>query len=432
MSAVNTDSVISGPEGAQGMVRRVASNLGWSVISEFIGKGFFFLVTIYLARRLGVEKYGIFTYAQTIVTYVWLGAELGIDLYGSREMARDRDRAEGVFRALFTIRLAAGLVIFMIFIPCVAALAGTGVELWVYVGCGFFLLTRAVSTEWAFRGLQQFKYIAIGSLSTFVTMLVLMLVFVRSGADINRAAFIWSLSYALGGAVLLTVLGSRVKIRYRPVFVLSEWMAHLRESIHFTLSGALLSLYQYMPILLMGVFATAPDLGLFAAPYRVMFALIFAFSIISSSIYPTFAELHIKDLAAFARLLRYYRLSALAFGLTVGVGGTLLRDEITMLLFGPQYMQSAMALAILCWFVALTAIRRTYGILISVVGLQRLHVPASAVAVLLFVAFFTGLRGALDLPWLDSACLSLVGAEAGILATLIIIWNMKKTSVMGA
>lgn len=49
------------------IAQRVASNVGWFLISEAVGKCLFFLITVYLARVLETAEYGLFTYAQSIV-----------------------------------------------------------------------------------------------------------------------------------------------------------------------------------------------------------------------------------------------------------------------------------------------------------------------------------------------------------------------------
>jgi len=59
------------------IVRRVASNFGWLIVSQAVGKGIFFITNIYLARTLGVEHFGLFTLAQTITFYLWLAVDLG-------------------------------------------------------------------------------------------------------------------------------------------------------------------------------------------------------------------------------------------------------------------------------------------------------------------------------------------------------------------
>jgi len=40
------------------IAQRVASNFGWLIVSQAVGKGIFFITNIYLARTLGVEHFG--------------------------------------------------------------------------------------------------------------------------------------------------------------------------------------------------------------------------------------------------------------------------------------------------------------------------------------------------------------------------------------
>lgn len=85
--------------------KRVASNFLWSIVSEAIAKCVFFITTIYLARTLGVSNFGLFTLAQTITLYFWLAVDLGINMYGIREIAKDKENAEKIINPLLTLRI---------------------------------------------------------------------------------------------------------------------------------------------------------------------------------------------------------------------------------------------------------------------------------------------------------------------------------------
>ena len=83
------------------IAQRVASNFGWLIVSQAVGKGIFFITNIYLARTLGVENFGLFTLAQTITFYLWLAVDLGTSMYGIREIAKNKEHAEDIINPLF-------------------------------------------------------------------------------------------------------------------------------------------------------------------------------------------------------------------------------------------------------------------------------------------------------------------------------------------
>jgi O-antigen/teichoic acid export membrane protein len=96
------------------VAERVVSNFAWSVLSESLGKGLFFIATLYLARTLGVENFGLFTLAQTFTFYFWGAVDLGTNMYGIRELAKNKDTAEDIINPLLTLRITVGLAVFLL------------------------------------------------------------------------------------------------------------------------------------------------------------------------------------------------------------------------------------------------------------------------------------------------------------------------------
>ena len=60
----------------------------WIAVGDFGGRGFAFLTSIYLARTLGAEFYGLITMAVAILGYATWFADLGLITIGVREIAK--------------------------------------------------------------------------------------------------------------------------------------------------------------------------------------------------------------------------------------------------------------------------------------------------------------------------------------------------------
>lgn len=406
-------------------LQRIFSNIGWGVISQVGGKGIFFLVTIYLARVLGAEEYGSFTYAQSIVLYFWIAVDLGIDMYGSREIASDKPNAGGVINALLTLRIIGSLIAFGAFLLILFLFRHKVDQMPLFIGCSLYLITRAINVEWAMRGFEKFKYIALANFATFIIMLFAVIILVRGGNDLSRASFVWSLSYVIGGIILLYLLDQKLGIPVKPDFDIGSWLHHLAKSIHFTISGGLLALSQYLPIIFLGILASAHEVGLFSAPYGLILGLVFVISLVPYSLYPVFSELYIGEKRKFRQLHNAYMLSSLLIGFLTALVGFIFADRIVGLVFGDGYRESASLLKIMIWFVFLYSVRSVYGIVIAASGLQRYYTLASALRLLLFTVMFFSLKYFFSVAYTASASISLLVSEAGMILILKFIWDLK-------
>lgn len=407
------------------LLRRITSNFGWSVVSEIGGKGIFFLVTVYLARILEVKNYGLFTFAQTVVTYFWLVGDLGINMYGSREIAKDKKNTECIMGSLLTIRIISGLIVFAVFIVAIIFLVDSPIQKLIFFGCGFYLITRSINTDWILRGIERFQYIAFGNFATFLSMIFLMILIVKDKEDVTKAPFVWSFCYLLGGGILFYILHRKLRISYKPFFHLKTLFSHIRESIHFTISRGFLTLYSYLPVIYLGIFASDYEVGLFSAPFRLIFAIVFVISMLSMALFPIFSDLYFSNKEKFKKLLGSYFLLSVVLGLSIGIIGTLFSKQIILLIYGDQYINSYIIFSILIWFAALTSLRVVYGIVIAASGLQRFYTLASIFGVLFLTFMFFLLKFLFKVSFLVTAALSIVATEIGIILILILIWRFK-------
>jgi O-antigen/teichoic acid export membrane protein len=253
------------------IAHRILSNLTWSILSEIIGKGGFFVANIYLARTLGVENFGLFSLAQTITLNLWIAVDLGTSMYGIREIAKNKADAENVINPLLTIRIISGLFVFLVYtLILIFFLNMPFYQVSIFFGCGLYLLFFNFYIDWVFKGLEKFQFIIFGSVLSSIVFLAGVFLLVKKSEDAAVASFVWSCSYIAGGIPMFVVLGKILNLRFTVLFNTEIWKFHLRESIQFTFAGIFSIFYNYLPIILLGVFSSKHDIGLFSAPTELL------------------------------------------------------------------------------------------------------------------------------------------------------------------
>lgn len=409
-----------------GIGARIGSNVLWSVVSEVGGKGLLFLTTIYLARTLQAENFGIFNLGLTIIMYIWIAEDLGTNMYGVREVAKDKLNRNDILNTCLSIRLASGFLAFGIFILLIFCFSKSDVQKFVFLGLSFYLLFRAIYTEWYLRGVEKFKSIAICNLTAYGALLVMVYFFVKHENDVVRASFIWSLAFLIGGALFLFLTFYRQPgIHFNFVFSVKEWLSHLRESIHFVFAGGLSSLYQSLPIILLGIFSTNYEVGIYSSAHRIIFAAIFVLSVPTMAIYPVLSEFHKNKGADFEKLFKVSSVIMVLISLLFSVLIFKYSSEMIRVLFGQDYAGAEIVLKILVGFLFLRVIREIFVIVISSAGLQRFYTIASVFSVIFILITFFIMRYLLNTSFLISASASLLITELGMLTIMFQVWNKK-------
>ncbi len=409
-----------------GITSRIGSNIFWSGVSEVGGKGLVFVATMYLARALGAEGFGVFNFGLTLTMYFWLAVDLGTNMYGAREIAKNRDKKDEILNTILSMRIASGIAAFIVFVLITYALTESPAHRLVYLGFSFYLVFRALYTEWYLRGVERLKSIAFCNLVAYGALVLLLYVFVRGPEDLAASAFIWSLVFLIGGALFLwAAYYKQPGVSFRFVLSPRKWLDNLGESIHFVISGGLSSLYQGLPIIILGIAAGSYDVGIYSSAHRIVFAAIFVLSVPLMAIYPVLSDFHKNDPSGFKRLFHYSSIVMITGALACTALLYVLSPETVRILLGSGFDDAVPVLRILSGFFFLRVIREIFVIALSSAGLQRFYSLASVFSVVFMLGAFPFLVYVVGADMLTSASVSMIITEAGVLLIMLAVWRRK-------
>lgn len=219
------------------------------------------ITTPYLARVLGAEKQGVFSYTQAIVDYFILFAMLGIVNHGIRYMAeQDENRLNRsrAFSEVFSIQLVTVSVMTLLYVLylvffCTENRLIALLQIISLVACYFDI-------TWLFLGLEQFKSIVgIKTLIRIVTV-ILFFLFVRAPEDL------WIYTLILTGGVFVA---NFVLLRFLPRYidnVKPTWQrvkANLKPVLVLFIPLLAMSFYQIMDKAMLGALSDYKNTGFY-------------------------------------------------------------------------------------------------------------------------------------------------------------------------
>ncbi len=107
---------------AQVLGSQIFKNFSYLAAAELISKGIAFFTTVYIARVLGPENFGKLGFAQAVLSYFILIVSLGFDVYGAREIARNKENTKKLLvniTVLKSILSACRFLLVALFFHCV-------------------------------------------------------------------------------------------------------------------------------------------------------------------------------------------------------------------------------------------------------------------------------------------------------------------------
>ena len=162
------------------------------------------IVTPYVSRVLDVEGVGLYSYANSIVSYFLLVAVLGTATYGQRAISYVQQEVEERSRAfweVFIVRLLTSVITLGAY-AIYAIVAVPQNELVVYLILALNILNVIFDISWFMQGLEEFGKTAIRSIIFRILSIVSIFVFVKSPSDLYLYV-IFMVAYTVLGNISL-------------------------------------------------------------------------------------------------------------------------------------------------------------------------------------------------------------------------------------
>lgn len=336
---------------------------------EALARGVAFVATIYLARTLGVEGYGVIGVAMAVLLYLnrivdW-GMELGL---GIRAVAGAREAVAQLIPAMLTARLLIAIVVALV-IPPVAHAVLPSLDATVFSLYGLTLLVVAVNPRWAHLGLERPGRVAqarvLGELCTFALVVAL----VREPDDVVWVPVAQLVGDAACAALLHGFLVFREGVRFR--FRLDPVVKPFVQPGGYLVLSALLGLMIYnADWVLLRIFHDASAVGYYAAAYAMVSFFLNLGGTYGASLLPVLTRS--AQEGEHQQISTYQSAAAQVFalGLPVAIGATLVAGQIIETIFGPEYAPAAPVLQILIWSLPVALLRDTALMGLMVRGLE--------------------------------------------------------------
>lgn len=242
-------------------MRKENKNFLYNVIYQIFSLLMPLITAPYIARVLGVENIGIYSYTYSIVSYFMLAALLGINNYGSREIAKvaqsgDKEKLSKLFCEIYYMQLILGvsmLVLYFIALPFFGGQYKT-----IFVLQSIFIVSAVFDINWFYFGLENFKLTVSRNIIIKALSLILIFVFVRSEADLSKYVLILSLSTLISQLYLWLYIKKYICFIKRS---LGEIFSHFKQCLILFVPVVAYSIYRIMDKTMLGAISGTIPLG---------------------------------------------------------------------------------------------------------------------------------------------------------------------------
>ena len=355
-----------------GTGRRIYKNTVYLGIAEVVSRVLQFVVMLYAARLLSQGNFGRVSFALSLSFIAVILADLGINTLLIREISRNKDLASKFFINAFSAKIALSIFAFFIIFGTLNLLGyPAGTRQIVYIIWLFTIISTFTELFYSiFRALEMMFYDAMLKILRMVILAAasLYILFQGYGVVVFSYAFVFTeavvvlAAFAIASAKFIR-LGFDVDIP----FIISL----VKKSLPFGLAIVFGGVYFYIGSVILSKIGGDAEVAVFSAAYNIALALLFVPAVYTNAIYPVLSRYYQESRAELKLLYERPFKYLYIIGIPISVGIYMLAKRIILLLYGPEYAASSIALQIIAIYLFLKFINFLLGIVLSSIDRQN-------------------------------------------------------------
>ncbi len=398
---------------------RAAANL---VAGEVAGSALRLVAIFWVAQQLGPAGFGIVSLGVVIGGYLTVLASSGLEVVGTRELAREPERAAHHIGTIVGLRIGLGIIGYAIVLVAAAVLPVDRTEALVILGFALSMITLGTDVRWAFIGVQRTRPVAAATAASGLVYLGGCLVLIRGSGHVTRVALV-NVAAELVLVTILVVVSRRRFGAWRPQWRRPTIRPLLRAALPLTLMRATRTIMLTVDVVLVTIFLSKRDLGYYTAASRVMASGIVYLGLYYNAFLPTVVRARRGGRAELVAVVRVAARRALVLGVPIAAVGTVVAPFAIRVAFGDRYESAIGLLQVMLWAAPFLAVTGVYSQVLVAGHAQR------ALAVAIGIAMTVNLiANFILLPTIGVVGAS-IATVLGEATSLAIIWPMARTVI---
>jgi len=364
--------------------RRITVNFLSLTSAEIISKSLQLIIFVYLARALGKDDFGIFSFGISFALLIVIIANFGLNTLLVREISRKKKLASKYVSNAFVSKIMLSTLTLLstyIFLNLMGY--SDKAKLVAYIMVSFAIIQSFTDLFYSvFRAFERMHYDAFIKVLRMLILILLVYFAIKNNLGLIISSLIFPLTEILMLLLAASISYTKfIKLSLEFDYIFSRNL--LKKSSLFCLSLTFASIFTYIDLVMLSKIKSTTEVGIYAVSANIIIALIFIPVMYGNAIFPVISRFYIsskKSLKfAYERSFKYM----LIIGLPLSAGIYLLSSKIILLLYGNEYIASVIVLNILAGYLFLRFLNVVSGFTLSSINKQGSRVFSQGIAALI-------------------------------------------------
>ncbi len=308
-----------------------------------------FLTLPYLGRVLGADRYGVVLMVYAVMQYLFVLCDYGFNLSATKDVSiyrEDKQKINSIFSNIYYIKLVLVLLAFIVLVICVFSFEELSEHKVAYL-LGFgIVIGQVLNPIWFFQGMENMKYMTRVNVIAKGLFTILIFIVIKTESDYYKVPLLYSIGFVIGGIFSLYFAFKYFNVKFgKPDSV--EIKRLLRNSTQYFLSRSSAALYTSSNTFIAGLALGNYFAGIFGAAEKIFMAMTVIYAPLGDALYPYMAKN--RDLKLYKKIF----IGAILANTVIATLVYFFSDMIVVLVFGPDFADSADLLRLFCFLALL-------------------------------------------------------------------------------
>ena len=343
---------------------------------------------ILLARYLGADNFGKYTFALSFAALFSVLIDFGLFLVLTREIARDRSKSKEYFSNILGFNLVAGLSVLALIYIVINALGYPVVTKGlVYLSAIIILLdTIALSFYYLFRGHLNMKYESLGIIlhKTVLLLVGIVLIYLKVQIVLMLLPLLIGSLFYLGNAIFF--LKKKFGLWPVPRFNKKILKPLLKISWPFFIAAVFAKLYATSDTIMLSFLSGDKSVGWYSAAMKLINAfLLLIAGALSTALYPSLSYYFIRSKEKLSSLFTKSVFYLMLVTIPLMVGFLILAEPIIIFIYGIEYLSAVMILILLTLSIPFMFLDFIISALLNACEKQKMNTLIHGIGVFVFI-----------------------------------------------
>jgi len=257
-----------------------------------------FVTIPYIIYVLGIEKFGIISFAQGVTNYIRVGVDYGWNILGVQYIARASENETEQGQILSTIlvqQLLLSFAGFIILFASILLISKYSDNAFVFIAAYGLVPGNMLIAPWYFVGMQKVKFLNQSFLIARLLYVLAIVLFLKTLNSMIWVPIFNSVSLLIAGFINIFIIRFKFGIKYS-IPTRRDIVRYFREGWHIFLSYFSTNFYRNSNVIILGFFTNNYFIGIYSLAEKIIKVIQGTFMPLSQTLFPYIAKFSVESI----------------------------------------------------------------------------------------------------------------------------------------